>query len=75
MNLKVIPWNYGGGLNGATNCKEVLLKNNPLCLLKRVIKPTKKLAEKVSEENAVEFLKKMTHNEVEIVRKLEEVLA
>lgn len=47
-------------------------KNNPLYLSKRVIKPMKKESEKVSEEKAKVFLKKMGHPENEILRKLEE---
>lgn len=72
VNLKVVPWNYGKGSEETSECKVILPWNNPLCLLKQVIETVKRPVKKVSEEKAVYFLKKIEHNEVKIIRRLEE---
>lgn len=62
----------GEGSKGTIDCGAVLRKKNPLYLPERVIKTMKKATEKILEEKAVNFLKKMGQNNVKIVKKLEE---
>lgn len=72
-SLKVVPWNYGEGTSKTSDSGEILPKNNPLYLPDRVIKLVKKASVKIPEEKTKDFLEKMGHQDIEVVKQLEEV--
>lgn len=59
--------NQAKHLTAGQSCRRIII-----CTCHRVIKLVKKEPEKVSEETAKEFLKKMGHPEVEVIKKLKE---
>lgn len=71
-SLKAVPWNYGEDKGAASDCTAVLQKDNPLYLLNRVMKQTAKTTGAIPENEVVEFLVKMNHNEVKVVKQLKE---
>lgn len=62
-NLKLVPWNYRGGMGKTSECTAVWSRNNS--------KPAAKPMGEITEEKEIKFLTKMGHNEAKVVKALE----